>query len=56
VWCRRRFKDGRGHRYWSVAENVRVRGRGVVRRRHRLEREEPSAVIDALGNYRVTLN
>ena len=32
VRCKRRFKDGKEHRYWSVAENVRVRGRRVVQR------------------------
>ena len=26
VRCKRRFKDGKEHRYWSVVENVRVRG------------------------------
>ena len=30
--CKRRFKDGKEHRYWSVVENVRVRGRRVVQR------------------------
>ena len=32
VRCKRHFKDGKEHRYWSVAENVRVRGRRVVQR------------------------
>ena len=32
VRCKRRFKDGKEHRYGSVVENVRVRGRGVVQR------------------------
>ena len=32
VRCKRRFKDGKEHRYWSVVENVRVRGRRVVQR------------------------
>ena len=26
VRCKKRFKDGKEHRYWSVVENVRVRG------------------------------
>ncbi len=30
VRCKRRFKDGKEHRYWSVVENVRVRGGRVV--------------------------
>ena len=30
--CKRRFKDGKEHRYWSVVENVRVRGGRVVQR------------------------
>ena len=31
VRCKKRFKDGKEHRYWSVVENVRVpRGRRVV--------------------------
>ena len=32
VRCKKRFKDGKEHRYWSVVENVRVRGRRVVQR------------------------
>ena len=32
VHCKRRFKDGKEHRYWSVVENVRVRGGQVVQR------------------------
>ena len=32
VRCKRRFKDGKEHRYWSVVENVRVRGGRVVQR------------------------
>ena len=32
VGCKRRFKDGKEHRYWSVVENVRVRGGRVVQR------------------------
>ena len=26
VRCKKRFKDGKVHRYWSVVENVRVGG------------------------------
>ena len=26
VRCKKRFKDGKEHRYWSVGENVRVSG------------------------------
>ena len=33
VRCKRRFKDGKEHRYWSVVENVRV-GRCRVVQRH----------------------
>ena len=32
VRCKRRFKDGKEHRYWSVVENVRVSGGRVVQR------------------------
>ena len=32
VRCKRRFKDGKEHRYWSVVENVRARGGRVVQR------------------------
>ena len=32
VRCKRRFKDGKEHRCWSVVENVRVRGLRVVQR------------------------
>ena len=32
VRCKRRFKDGKEHRYWSVVETVRVRGGRVVQR------------------------
>ena len=32
VRCKRRFKEGKEHRYWSVVENVRVRGGRVVQR------------------------
>ena len=32
VRCKRRFKDGKEHRYWSVVENVRVGRRRVVQR------------------------
>ena len=32
VRCKRRFKDGKEHRYWSVVENVRVDGGRVVQR------------------------
>ena len=32
VRCKRRFKDGKEHRYWSVVENVRVGGGRVVQR------------------------
>ena len=28
VRCKMRRKDGKEHRYWSVVENVRVRGLG----------------------------
>ena len=34
VRCKRRFKDGKEHRYWSVVENVRVRGGRRVVQRH----------------------
>ena len=32
VRCKKRFKDGKEHRYWSVVENVRVtrRARGAA--------------------------
>ena len=30
VRCKKRFKDGKEHRYWSVVENRRVRGGRVV--------------------------
>ena len=30
VRCKKRFKDGKEHRYWSVVENVRVGGGGRV--------------------------
>ena len=30
VRCKRRFRDGKEHRYWSVVENVRVRGGRVA--------------------------
>ena len=30
--CKKRFKDGKEHRYWSVVENVRVSGGRVVQR------------------------
>ncbi len=29
--CHKRFKDGKGHRYWSIVESVRTR-RGVIKR------------------------
>ncbi len=32
VRCKRRFKDGKEHRYWSMVENVRVHGGRVVQR------------------------
>ena len=32
VRCKTRRKDGKEHRYWSVVENVRVRGGRVVQR------------------------
>ena len=32
VRCKRRFKDGKEHRYWSVVENVRVSAGRVVQR------------------------
>ena len=32
VRCKKRFKDGKEHRCWSVVENVRVRGGRVVQR------------------------
>ena len=32
VRCKRRFKAGKEHRYWSVVENVRVSGGRVVQR------------------------
>ena len=32
VRCKKRFKDGKEHRYWSVVENVRVSGGRVVQR------------------------
>ena len=32
VRCKKRFKDGKEYRYWSVVENVRVRGGRVVQR------------------------
>ncbi len=32
VRCKRRFKDGKEHRYWRVVENVRVCGGRVVQR------------------------
>ena len=32
VRCKRRFKDGKEHRYWSVVESVRVHGGRVVQR------------------------
>ena len=32
VRCKRRFQDGKEHRYWSVVENVRVGRRRVVQR------------------------
>ena len=32
VRCKKRFKDGKDHRYWSVVENVRVSGGRVVQR------------------------
>ena len=32
VRCKKRFKDGNEHRYWSVVENVRVGGGRVVQR------------------------
>ena len=32
VRCKTRHKDGKEHRYWSVVENVRVRGGRVVQR------------------------
>ena len=32
VRCKRRFKDGKEHRYWSLVETVRVRGGRVVQR------------------------
>ncbi len=33
VRTKRRFKDSKGHSYWSVVENFRVRGGRVVQRR-----------------------
>ena len=36
VRCKKRFKDGKEHRYWSVVENVRVGGGPSRRRRERL--------------------
>ncbi len=30
--CHRRFKDGKGHRYWSIAEKRRCAGGRVVDR------------------------
>ena len=35
VRCKTRRKDGKEHRYWSVVENVRVRGGRVVQRQVR---------------------
>ena len=32
VRCKKRFKDGKEHRCWSVVENVWIRGDRVVRR------------------------
>ena len=32
VRCKKRFKDGEEHRYWSVVENCRVSGGRVVQR------------------------
>ena len=32
VRCKRRFKDGKEHRYWSVVESCRLRGGRVVQR------------------------
>ena len=32
VRCKVRRKDGKEHRYWSVVENVRIRGGQVVQR------------------------
>ena len=32
VRCKKRFKDGKEHRHWSVVENSRVRGGQVVQR------------------------
>ena len=32
VRCKKRFKDGKVRRYWSVVENVRVSGGRVVQR------------------------
>ena len=32
VRCKKRFKDGKEHRYWSVVENMRVSGGRVVQR------------------------
>ena len=32
VRCKKRFKDGKEHRYWSVVETVRVSGGRVVQR------------------------
>ena len=32
VRCKRRFKDGKEHRYWSMVENVRVHDGRVVQR------------------------
>ena len=32
VRCKKRFKDGKEHRYWSVVENCRVSGGRVVQR------------------------
>ena len=32
VRCKKRFKDGKEHRYWSVVENVRVSGGRVAQR------------------------
>jgi len=30
--CRKRFKDGKPHHYWSIVENKRVSGGKVVQR------------------------
>ena len=35
VRCKMRRKDDKEHRYWSVVENVRVRGGRVVQRQVR---------------------